>query len=218
MAGNNNNINLNASGYSGYLQGDYSINQSDYNLNDLAKAAAEIQQLLEQLELIQPTFTTAEKMAVATEAIKYIESHPTLKARLFNALKLGSAQALEEAINHPTARFVIAALEDWQKLDSQKYGSSSDIELGFLTEVLQAIQDSNGNSQVVYPILQANLDKLNDSLTQKLHLWVTTILPRLPRSQVQRAAANIANYGTFVEINPLLHQRLNLDLQRHLFE
>ncbi len=149
---------------------------------------------------------------MATEAIKYIESHPPLKARLFNALKLGSAQALEEAINHPTARFVIAALEDWQKLDSPKYGSSSDIELVFLTEVLQAIQDSHGNSQVVYPLLQANLDKLNDSLTQQLHLWVTTILPRLTRIQVQRTAANIANFSTLIRQFPLGNKDCNVEI------
>ncbi len=82
---------------------------------NLVEAAAEIQQLLNQLSQTYPTSTTAEQMVVATEAIKRIESDPTLMKRILSALQAGSISALEQLLNHPAASFVIAALEDWQK-------------------------------------------------------------------------------------------------------
>ena len=82
---------------------------------NLAEAAAEIQQLLNQLSQTYPTSTTAEQMVVATEAIKRIESDPKLMERILSALKAGSISALEQLLNHPAASFVIAALEDWQE-------------------------------------------------------------------------------------------------------
>lgn len=82
---------------------------------NLAEAAAEIQQLLVQLERSYPTDTTFGKMAVATETIKYIESNSKLIDKILSALKAGGTQALGQALNHPAASFVIAALEDWQK-------------------------------------------------------------------------------------------------------
>jgi len=82
---------------------------------NLAEAAAEIQQLLEQLEKSHPANTTAGKMAIATEAISQIDSNPTLAARILSALKVGGISAFEQLLNHPAASFVIGALEDWQE-------------------------------------------------------------------------------------------------------
>jgi trans-aconitate methyltransferase len=81
----------------------------------LAEAAAEIQQLLEQLSQTYPTNTTTEKMVVATAAIQHIENNSKLYQRVLSALKAGGIQALGQFLNHPAASFVIGALEDWQK-------------------------------------------------------------------------------------------------------
>ncbi len=88
------------------------INEAEQR--NLAETAAEIQQLLEQLDKSYSTDTTAGKMTIATEAIKQIESNPTLMKRILSAAKAGSISALESAINHPAASFVIGAIEDWQ--------------------------------------------------------------------------------------------------------
>jgi len=90
-------------------------NYTSEQKQSLAEAAAEIQQLLEQLEKSYSTDTTTARMTVATEAIKQIESNPTLTKRLRSALKAGGVQALGQALNHPAASFVIGALEDWHK-------------------------------------------------------------------------------------------------------
>jgi hypothetical protein len=92
----------------------FTLNQFQ-NKHNLAEVAAEIQQLLEQLEKSYPTDTTSQKMTVALEAIKQIESNPQLIQKIVSALKAGSTQALAQALNHPLASFMISAFEDWQK-------------------------------------------------------------------------------------------------------
>ncbi len=95
-----------------YIQGNYYAAGEKQNL---AEAAAEIQALLEQLSKTYPADTTTGKMRLATEVIERIESNPTLMERILSALKAGSISALEQALNHPAASFVIGALEDWQQ-------------------------------------------------------------------------------------------------------
>jgi tetratricopeptide (TPR) repeat protein len=197
------------------LIGGYSQSYKDYNTSEqgnLAQAAAEIQQLINQLEQLHPTFTTAEKIVVATEVIQHIESNPTLKTRLLNVLKVSGIQALEQALNHPTASFVIAALQDWQKWDASKYGSSSDIGLDFLRVVLQTIEQTNADPQVVYPLLHANLDRLDDSLIQELHTFARTILPGLTQIQVQQAVVIIADFSTLICQFPLGNKDCNIEI------
>jgi hypothetical protein len=63
---------------------------------NLAKAAAEIQQLLKQLEENYPTATEPEKQSVLAVAIQQeIKRNPTFKVRLRNALKEGGIEALK---------------------------------------------------------------------------------------------------------------------------
>lgn len=88
------------------------INEAEQQ--NLAEAAAEIQQLLEQLDKSYSTETAVGKMALAIEATKQIEANPTLLARALSALQAGGASALEATLNHPAASFVIAALQDLQ--------------------------------------------------------------------------------------------------------
>jgi uncharacterized protein with von Willebrand factor type A (vWA) domain len=82
---------------------------------NLVQAAAEIQQLLEQLERSYPADTTMGKMKLAIEAISQIESNPSLSARILSALKAGGVSAFEQLLSHPAASFVIGALADWQE-------------------------------------------------------------------------------------------------------
>jgi uncharacterized protein YjbI with pentapeptide repeats len=84
---------------------------------NLAQAAAEIQQLLNQLGQTYPTNTPLEKQIVVTEALKQIESNPTLKARVIGALKVGGTEALKEFLDHPVVNVLLAALEGWQNAE-----------------------------------------------------------------------------------------------------
>jgi len=92
-------------------------NITNYNpeqRQNLAEAAAEIQQLLNQLGQTYPTNTPLEKQIVVTEALKEIERNPTLKARVIGALKAGGTEALKELLDHPAVNVLLAALEGWQ--------------------------------------------------------------------------------------------------------
>ncbi|MBW4692971.1 MAG: pentapeptide repeat-containing protein [Lyngbya sp. HA4199-MV5] len=83
----------------------------------LAEAAAEIQQLLEQLSQTYPTTTQTEKMALVTKAVEEIEKNPTLKARVVGALKAGGVETLKELIDNPLVNVLLAALEGWQEAE-----------------------------------------------------------------------------------------------------
>jgi uncharacterized protein YjbI with pentapeptide repeats len=92
-------------------------NITNYNSEqkqNLAEAAAEIQQLLNQLGQTYPTNTPLEKQVAVTEALKQIDNNPTLKARVIGALKSGGTEALKELVDHPLVNILLATLEGWQ--------------------------------------------------------------------------------------------------------
>ena len=81
---------------------------------NLADAAQEIQQLLEQLSETYPTTTSREKNIVVGEAVDRIEGNPPLKAKVINALKAGGTEAFKEAIEHPLVNILVATIEGWR--------------------------------------------------------------------------------------------------------
>ncbi|MGB3755674.1 MAG: CHAT domain-containing protein [Rivularia sp. (in: cyanobacteria)] len=111
------NINMGSGNYNERIEGDY-IQGNYYNSQqkqNLAQAAAEIQELLEQLDKTYDISTYSGKGQVADEIIKTIENKPELKARIISSLKVGGVKAFEQLLSHPLASFVIGALEEWQK-------------------------------------------------------------------------------------------------------
>ncbi|MCW5318377.1 hypothetical protein GTQ43_33055 [Nostoc sp. KVJ3] len=118
MAGDRN-INTGGGNYNERIERDYI--QGNYYAagqpQSLAQAAAEIQQLLKQLEQTYPTTTTSQQMVVAAEAINRIESNPTLKKRVINAVKEGGLAAFEKAIDNPAGAFIVGAIKGWQEVE-----------------------------------------------------------------------------------------------------
>ncbi|MHC5719037.1 MAG: pentapeptide repeat-containing protein, partial [Nostoc sp.] len=95
-------------------------NITNYNSEqrqNLAEAAAEIQQLLNQLGQTYPTNTPLEKQIAVTEALKQIDSNPTLKARVIGALKAGETEAFKELVDNPLINILVATLEGWQDVE-----------------------------------------------------------------------------------------------------
>lgn len=97
------------------IQGDY---YAAAQPQSLAEAAAEIQQLLKQLEQTYPTKTREEQRRVATEAINQIESNPAFKERIIKAVQYGSLAAFEKAIDNPLGAFITEAIKGWQEFES----------------------------------------------------------------------------------------------------
>ena len=75
----------------------------------LAEAAAEIQQLLRQLEASNPTATLAEQQSFVNLGIS-----PTLKQRFAGALQAGWQEAVAQWVENKYAKVAIALLEGWQ--------------------------------------------------------------------------------------------------------
>lgn len=92
---------------------------SEADNQNLAEAAVEIRQLLEQLSQIYPTYTSAQKMVVAAQAIERIESNPIWKQRVINAAKERGLAAFEKAIDNPIGAFVVGAVKGWQEIEVQ---------------------------------------------------------------------------------------------------
>jgi internalin A len=84
--------------------------QNNYSPN-LAQAAKEIKELLDQLSEEYNPNTEKGQNLIKDEAVKVIKENPKLQDRIFQALKEGSVTALEEAINHPVAKVVIATVK-----------------------------------------------------------------------------------------------------------
>ena len=83
------------------------IQNNNYSPN-LAQAAKEIKELLDQLSEEYNPNTEKGQNLIKDEAVNAIKKDSTLQQKIVNALKEGSVTALEEAINHPVAKIVIA--------------------------------------------------------------------------------------------------------------
>lgn len=82
--------------------------------HNLGDAAAEIRELLQNLEKTNSTRTSAEKMTVAAKAVDEIEKNPTLKLWVIEALLSGQREALKEAIRHPLVNILMTSIDEWQ--------------------------------------------------------------------------------------------------------
>ncbi|MEM8779709.1 MAG: hypothetical protein AAGF26_12720 [Cyanobacteria bacterium P01_G01_bin.49] len=96
-----------------YAEGD--IINSEAHQKTLTQAAAEIQQLLEQLDATYETNTVAGKMEAVTAAVKQIDENKSLRKRLFSAGRAAAYTAIEKTVEHPLAAPVVAALKDWNQ-------------------------------------------------------------------------------------------------------
>lgn len=81
------------------------------NSQNLAQAAKDIKDLLNQLDKDYDSSTPTGQAMISAKAIESIEKNPTLKARVVNALKEGGTTALEVAIDHPAVKPVVAMLK-----------------------------------------------------------------------------------------------------------
>jgi hypothetical protein len=99
------------------VKGDQKSIQHNYNYTPeqrqtLAEAAAEIQQLLKQLEQTNPTATEVEQKAFLTAAIP-----PTKRQRFVNALQEGGKELFKELMDNMYINTAIATIEGWQSAE-----------------------------------------------------------------------------------------------------
>jgi ElaB/YqjD/DUF883 family membrane-anchored ribosome-binding protein len=82
---------------------------------NLAEAAKEIQQLLDQLSQTYPTTTQTEKQAVVNQAIARIKrDNPTTWQRLRSATEAALIEAFKEVLDNPFVNITVAAVEGYR--------------------------------------------------------------------------------------------------------
>ncbi|NER27096.1 MAG: CHAT domain-containing protein [Symploca sp. SIO1C4] len=92
-----------------------------------------------------------------------------------------------------------------QKISPQAY-------IKFLDKVLQATKESKGNKKVVYPLLQANLDKLDDNFAKELRRRVKVRRAEVRLSQESDIAAVIGNFSNLIVEFPRGSRANNIEI------
>ncbi|NEN95225.1 MAG: CHAT domain-containing protein [Moorea sp. SIO3I7] len=90
--------------------------------------------------------------------------------------------------------------------------NTSDTQFDFLLQVLQATADSNGDAQVVYPLLAANTDKLNQKLAELLRDWATNRLAKAEANEAKSLAAVIGTFSDQIQQFPLGDKASNMEI------
>ncbi|MEA5520494.1 CHAT domain-containing tetratricopeptide repeat protein [Limnoraphis robusta] len=83
----------------------------------------------------------------------------------------------------------------------------------FLMQVLHAVLDSNGDPNIVYPLLQQNLDKLDENLGYILKDWASKTLFNLPLQEADKVPAVILfTFSHLIAEFPLGNRSHNLEI------
>ncbi|MGD1702808.1 CHAT domain-containing protein [Dapis sp. BLCC M229] len=85
-------------------------------------------------------------------------------------------------------------------------------QINFLIEVLQTTANSKGNPEVVYQLLGANLDKLDENFADILRSWGTENLSELKPKDAQINAGIIFNLSNLVRKFPLGNRANNIEI------
>ncbi|AOY81523.2 hypothetical protein BJP36_18005 [Moorena producens JHB] len=90
--------------------------------------------------------------------------------------------------------------------------NKSDAQLDFILEVLQATRDSNGDAQVVYPLLADNTDKINPRLAELLRVVATSKLTEVEADEAEYIVAVIGNFSNLIKQFPLGEKAKNIEI------
>ncbi|AUB37237.1 Tetratricopeptide [Nostoc flagelliforme CCNUN1] len=82
----------------------------------------------------------------------------------------------------------------------------------FLQKILQVTDDSNGDAQVIYPLLAANTDKLNDIFAELLRDWATNTLAEAEADKVESIAYLILIFSNRISNFPLGSKASNMEI------
>ena len=112
------------------------------------------------------------------------------------------AEQLAEGGNQDNAEFL---LEMANYLASQDY-------IDFLIEILQATGESEGDSKVVYPLLQQNLDKLDNNFADILQDWATAKFSQVEADVAEDIAYIISDFSYLINNFPLGNKANNMEI------
>ncbi len=101
-----------------------------------------------------------------------------------------------------------------QQLGLELGGDDPHKQLRFLMQVLQSIEDSDGNPAVVYPLWQQNLALLDDSMMEVLKAWVNSTFREVEPAIQKSIAMTIYKFGDLIQQfsvgNKAVHMELSI--------
>ena len=115
------------------------------------------------------------------------------------------ANTLKEALKSPPTVDIKQSLKSLKEAEFHPYGQ-------FLAEVLQATYESEGDAQVVYPLLEANIDKLDANLPEVLRRWAVSIFKEAEAKEAISIGFAIGNFSVFIEQFPLGNKASNMEI------
>ncbi|MDJ0616033.1 MAG: CHAT domain-containing protein [Calothrix sp. MO_192.B10] len=89
--------------------------------------------------------------------------------------------------------------------DIQTYGQ-------FILEVLRITAESDGDAEVIYPLLAANTDKLDNIFVQLLQSWAINTLGEAEADTGTSIAADIVNFSNLIQQFPLGSKAYNMEI------
>ncbi|WP_414620948.1 CHAT domain-containing protein [Calothrix sp. CCY 0018] len=99
-----------------------------------------------------------------------------------------------------------AQIEELSEEDFQTYVQF------FFIEIFNAISESNGDAEVVYPLFAANTDKFNGILAEILRFWATSYFEEAEAEKAEYIAAVIVNFGNLIQQFPLGNKASNMEI------
>ena len=108
-------------------------------------------------------------------------------------------------------RSQLAELLEISEFSPSTHYSSTEY-LNFLMEVLRATRQSKGDSKVVYPLLQQNLDKLDDNFADILRNWATNKFSKVEADVAEGIALDIGDLSNCIQEFPLGSKANNMEI------
>ena len=78
-----------------------------------------------------------------------------------------------------------------------------------LDQIFKTMAESQGNPQVVYRLLQANKDKLNDNFVEQYHQWAVSTLQNAEPETAEMLATLIIGFSSLMYQSPLGNRDIN---------
>jgi hypothetical protein len=91
------------------------INSMDAYSESDARTIEFIRSILLNLDSLYSSNDEYRDREIAKDAVSIVRKDQALSKRVLSAFKAGSVEAFEQALNHPAASFLIAAIQDWRK-------------------------------------------------------------------------------------------------------
>jgi len=94
--------------------------------------------------------------------------------------------------------------------DNILQGSESHLEL--LLEIIQTIAHTNSDPQVIYGLLNQNLDKLDQNLISVLSYWFITTIEDVENDEAEYIAALVVEFSNLIKLFTMADQQMNMEI------